>query len=402
MPLDIKPVVTGQGITPEMPTEVPADIKAMEFSIDPTVMNVESGASTIKTNDGVELKETPAEFKTQKNDEKTVEAVKKEEVTPKIEVEKKEEVTPKKEEVKVEVKKEDTKVAGKPAIKPISPIKDKTAAADDTFDYAKYSPQEVINMKNMSRQSRESYAKLIDDNKQLATLKDATYLQHEQGYTLAPEFTELRNKEYLARTEGRCWQDALLNIKAGRPFKEITGFDNQGRPIMSEEKQPSDIDEIRIAGNLTACSNAVNAFQGELQQFPTKFKGRIQQDLREIDAEQHARFAWVQDPKLLEHPIEVEGQGSQKIKDIKTNFKSLFPSYLANTPGVEVASNLMVALMIQSAELREAQNGRQVAQIKQSEAQRAEPTSDTREVTPTKLAAKGVPSVFSLEGLPSR
>ena len=84
------------------------------------------------------------------------------------------------------------------------------------------------------------------------------------------------------------------------------------------------------------------------------------QDLQGINAERHNRFAWVQDPKLLDYSVEVEGQGAQKIGDVKQNFKSLFPPYLSNSIAVEVASDMMVAMVIQSAELREAKNNQQV------------------------------------------
>jgi len=399
----IKPSVVGRGITPEMPSAPPKEALAMTFTADSSLTGKDDG-TTITNDKGVELKTEPAEVKLEVTKSepvvtKTVEAAK-EEVKPvtevKVEEKKKSVLTP------PEGKKEEKVVAkaeGKPVIKPITPVREKKE--DDTFDYSKFSQQDQINLKNMSRQSREAYVKLLDENKQLSSLKDSNYLQHEQGYTLSPQYQELQMKDYLVRTEGRAWEQALLDIKAGKEFRDIIGFDAQNQPVYSKPRVATDRDEIRISSNLNACIQASNQNQQTLQTFPNQFKQRIQQDLQEINTERHNRFAWVQDPKLLDYSVEVEGQGQQKISDVKANFKNLFPPYLKNSVGVEVASDMMVAMVIQGAELREARNGQQVATIKQQEMQRGEPTSDAAEVmTNSKLKGKGVPSVFSLEGLP--
>lgn len=396
----IKPSVVGQGITPQMPTEPTKEALAMNFTADESLIGKDNG-TTITTDKGLEIKTEPA---TVNNDStttaKTVEAVK-EEAKPTTEVkpvvEKKSVLTP------PEGKKDDklvTKTEIKPTIKPITPIKDKVVETDTT-DYSKYSQQDQINLKNMSRQSREAYIKLVEENKQLSSLKDSNYLQHEQGYTLSPQYQELQTKDYLARTEGRAWEQALLDIKAGKEFKDIIGFDANNQPMYSKPRQSTDRDEIRVTSNLNACIQAVRQNEQTLQTYPQQFKQRISQDLNDINNERNARFAWVQDPKLLDYSVEVEGKGQQKISAIKSDFKDLFPQYLKNSVGVEVASDMMVAMIIQGAELREARNGQQVATIKQQEMARGEPTSDASEVAPSKLKEKGVPSVFSLEGLPS-
>ena len=395
---DIKPGVVGAGFTPEMPTEVPKEALAMTFTAEPSLVGKDDG-TTIKLDSGAEIKTEQAAIKSEES-VKTVEAVK-EEAKPTTEVVKKEEkksvLTP------PEGKKEEKTLSktdvSKPTIKPISPVKDKKEDADTT-DYSKFSQQDQINLKNMSRQSREAYIKLVEENRQLSSLKDSNYLQHEQGYTLSPQYQELQTKDYLARTEGRAWEQALLDIKAGKEFRDITGFDANNNPIYSKPRPATDRDEIRVTSNLNACIQAVRNNETTLQTFPQQFKQRINQDLQEINNERNARFAWVQDPKLLDYSVDVEGQGQKKISAIKSDFKNLFPPYLKNSVGVEVASDMMVAMIIQGAELREARNGQQVATIKQQEMSRGEPTSDASEATPSKLKEKGIPSVFTLDGLP--
>jgi len=399
----ITPQPTGSGITPQMPVEPPKEALETKFEFDPKMFD-EHSPTVITTDKGVEIKtEEPTKKVELPATDNTKTAAK---LEPKQEL--------KTEEVKTEDKKissslkppVDTKTLpksdNKPAVKPITPVKDKKEDAD-TFDYSKYSQQHQTNMRNMSRQSREAYAEILKQNEELAKLKDSTYLQHEQGYTLSPEYQEIRQRGTMAEIEGQCWKQSLLDIKAGKEFKEIIGWNQDGSPKFAAPRVATDEDEIRIANNLSACIGAVQQVRGQLTQYPVKFKEQLSADMQAINNERAARFAWVQDPKLLDYTVETEHAGTQKVSDIKSNFKSLFPVYVRNNPGVEVASDLMVALMIQSAELRESQASRTVAEIEKKEIARSEPTSYDRQTGESGVKTVNghkVPATFSLEGLP--
>jgi len=390
------------GIKPEASREPTAEEKSFKFEVDPSILNsAEAGNTVITDNKGNDLKETPAEIKTEEAapvKEKKEVAVKE---TPKEE--KKSVLTPPKEE-KAEVtsepkptKAETTKLG----IKPIT-LPGEKKQEQDAFDYTGYSPQEVTNLKNMSRQSREYVAGLIKEQKELSKLKDSTYLQHEEAYVLNPEFKQLQGKVYEAKTEGQAWETALIAIKAGKEFQEPVGRDPKtGALIFGKPRQADDRDEIRISQNLNACVGALNQSERELQNYPQQFKGRIQQDMQFIHEVRKAQFAWQNDPKLLEYSLEVEGQGQQKIKDVISNFKNLWPTYLRNSVAVDTAADLMVALMIRTSELDQAQKGRGVAEIKQTEAARGEPSSDAYESEENPNRDKRIPKTFSLAGFPS-
>jgi hypothetical protein len=395
--------------TPVMPSEPPKEVKEMTFSINPEVLG-QSGDSTIKI-DGKDVKTDVAVVKQVDTKVEPTLKAPKEEIAkvdtkvpadkPKDEVKKEEPksiLKPPTTDVKVDTKKEEPKVADK-KVDVISPVKPE---GHDAFDYSAFNPQEQVTLKNMSRQSREYTANLIRENKQLAALKDSTYLQHEQGYTLSPEYQELQQRNYLAQTEGECWRKALLNIKAGKTFQDIIDFDQKtGQPVMGAEKDPSDTDEIRISNNLTLCSQAIGQYNNALQTYPQRFRQQIQSDLQAIEQTQKERFAWVADPKLLEYSVSVDGT-DKKVKDIKSDFKAMLPIYYQSGPLADVCSNLFVAMVIQGAELKEARNGQQIAEIKKQEATRAEPTSDNVDnvVKKTEINGKPVPSMFSLEGAP--
>jgi len=405
-------VTNNSSLKPQMPTAPTKEALEMKFDATTSPLLGDDGDNTVITDGkGNELKSDKPEIvkEIEKEEKKVEEPVA---TDAPVKEEPKKEEAPKtglesvlkapKEEKKVDATKKEVPPAEKKettAPKPFTPVKDKNDAID-TFDYTKYSPTEQTTLKNMSRQSREVVAKLIDENKQLATLKDATYLQHEEAYTLNPEFTALQRQSYFAQTEGQAWEKALLDIRAGKKFRQPVGRNPQtGELIMSEELPPTDHDDIRIGHNLNACIHANQQTTSQLQQYPIRYKQQIQQDLSTIEQVRGQKFAWVADPKLLEHTINVEGKGEQKLGTVIQEFKDLFPAYLRNQVGVKVAADLMASLIIQGEELKLARNSQYLAETKHKEVSRAEPSSDNVEL-PVKSKIPGVPSAFTLAGSP--
>jgi len=385
---------------PQMPTEPTKEAKEMKFEFNPSLIS-ESGESTI-TIDKKPVEEIKPEVKIGEEKPKVDDTKPKEEVKveekPKEEIEKEKKKTgiesvlkAPKDEKKVEQKKEEVK---KEVIKPITPLK---KDEQDTFDYTKYSTEQQQILKQMSNTAKKEYAKVIDENKQLAALKDSQYLQHEQGYTLSPEFQQLQQKQYFAQKEAEVWEQALLNIKAGKPFQDIVGWNQDGSPKLSNEIPFSDKAEIRVNNNLSKCLNVYQQLNGELQTFPQQFKQRIQLDQQAINQYEKEHFSWVANPELLEHTVEIEGVGDRKLKDIINDVKNMFPSYERNSTGARMSANLVVGLMIRTAELKAAQNTQQVSNIKKEESERVEVSSDHREVTNGSHSNGNVPKEFNLD-----
>lgn len=90
---------------------------------------------------------------------------------------------------------------------------------------------------------------------------------------------------------------------------------------------------------------------------------------------------------------------SPNIQNISDYAMSLFPPYMRNTQGVEVAADLFAALQIYGQEIRELKAGKQVAEVRAEEVTRAEPTSRNTPVNDNKGRINGVKE-FSLSGLP--
>jgi hypothetical protein len=397
---------------PQVPKEM-MEIKLSTEGLD-ALLNDNSNGGEIKV-DGVKIDQEKPEIKqdatnnqtdkdgvrVSEKGQKVDEGVKKDEskddsvlIPPKEE--KKEEVKEAVKEVVKETPKEEENVFDK-LIKP--PVKEQQEE-----DYSKYAPQIQTNLKNMSRQAREWAVELIKKNEEFEKNKNGSYLQHEEAFLLAPEFKAVQTRDAFNRSEKSLWEQALVNIREGKPYKEPVAVNQQGQIILSEEKTATAQDQIRIENNVAGCSNQIRQNEMEARNIASTYKGRIQADYLAIEAERKERFGWVADPKMLDYSLNV-GNGEKKIREIREDFRSIWPPYLKNTPGVEVACDFFVALQIRNAELRVARSKATVASVREKEAARGEIKP---EGTPSakdmeqhyKINGIEVPKNFSLEGMP--
>lgn len=251
---------------------------------------------------------------------------------------------------------------------------DKSAS---TRDYTGYSAEEVTALKNMSRPSYEFAVKLIKQNKELSGLKDASYLQHPEAYRLTPEFTELSNQSYFLEQEAKHWEEQLLNIRAGRQWKGLQGFDRTtGKMILGNDQEPTDKDLRAIEKAVNQIDSALANTQGQMQQFGQGFGNKVKQDETNIQTEMAKRFEWCRDAKALDHTVNIPEVGEVTLKQIGEEFIGLFPQYMRNNSVMQVAKNMFIALQIYGQQIRELTEGKELAEFKKEEVLRVEPKSD--------------------------
>jgi len=275
--------------------------------------------------------------------------------------------------------------------KPITPEK-------ITRDYSSYSPEQAAHLKQMSNEAYQFTTKLIQENKDLAKLKDSNYLQHPQAYVLSPEFQELSSKAQLAQSEGSYWQQQLQLIKEGNPWKPIRGYDKDGNAVFDAERQPTPQDEEQVRLWMNHCINVSQQIGSAIQQFPSRYQNAIQNDTQLIQQEMQRRFAWVSKPELMNYAVQVDGQ-EKTLKQVEQDFVNIFPSYLQNNLGVKIASNMMIALVIQGAQLKNALAAQAISEVKKEEALTAEPTSRVQPKDTNVQEVHGIKE-FSIDGLP--
>lgn len=247
-------------------------------------------------------------------------------------------------------------------------------------DYAGFSNEETNALKQMSNEGFDLASRVLKENRELKKLEGSTYLQHEHAYVLDPEFQQTNLSVQRSSGEAEHWRQQLILAEQGKPVHDIKGWDNRtGQMVVGQEYQPNASLTESIRERLYACNNAAAQNKQKLESFPSKYSERIRQDSQAIESEIRNRFAWEQDSKLMDHTLSVEfedGPRDVSLKQIKEDFTSLFPSYLRQNLGVRVAANMMIALKIQDAEIRQLKAGAQVTETIQEERRLVEPTSE--------------------------
>jgi hypothetical protein len=253
--------------------------------------------------------------------------------------------------------------------KPIVPSK-------STRDYSGLTDEEVKAGKNMSTEAFNIFKKAITVNKELAAVKDQTYLQHPQAYVLDPGYQEVQSSLSFAKRETAHWEQQLINMDAGQELVPLTGFNAKtGEPIYGQPIKPSKALEEKVRMIIHNCYNQAQQMQGKLQEYPNKYKETVNKDLQNVEAYRKQQFGWVNDPSLLDYTIPVEGLGERSLKQIKEDVTAILPKWMHNHPLTSVVGDLVIALRIKQAELAEAASTQSVASIKKSEQDLVEPSS---------------------------
>lgn len=312
---------------------------------------------------------------------------------------KKEEPAAKASEAKVELKKEleakADEVEKGPNLLGKLPKKDSS-----TRDYTGFSDQEQYYLKNMSKEAFEYVAPLIKRKKEFESGSNTQYFQHPEAYTLHPDYKRATSEMQYAQTEARAWNDQLMKIKAGEEWTPLTGVDPKtGAFVYGQARKPTLQDEEMVRMSMNKCFGVAQQADSALRQMPSQFQNVVKQDQQVIQAERAKRFDWVANPELLKHELEIPNLGKKSVESIRNDFIGLFPPYLRNSSGVEVAADLWVMAQIQSIRLNSAEAGKAVAETIKDEVKRVEPNSSTRQKTAA--ASKFGIDTFDLDGLPT-
>lgn len=281
--------------------------------------------------------EAPAKKEPSSEEETQEEEVKQEEKKPAI----KSVLKPpqKKEEVKAG-EKQDTKQETKPIL---PPEKKKVVR-----DYAGYSDEQVRTFKQMSD---EAYSYVTNLLKETDNLKKNTYLQHPEAYKLSPEYSQNVTSYQRADWESRYWESQLEAIEAGKPIKPFQGWDNKtGQPVFGDDIQPTKAIENKIQQAILACTTEARRLQGEVRQYPQRYKTQTAQELNNVEDWRKQNFGWNSDESLLDHSVEIEGLGDRTLKQIKEDVNTMVPSFLHSSPLHPVVQDLAIAVRILQAE----------------------------------------------------
>lgn len=249
-------------------------------------------------------------------------------------------------------------------------------------DYTGYSAEETTALKQMSNEGFDFATKLIKQNRELNSKKDGAWYVHPEAYRLSPAFQQGQQKLSTVAIEANTWRDLLIACQKGEKVKNFVGIDQAGKPVFNGEVEPTKEIEELLRVNYTTCVTTYQNQERELIGLKDQYSQQLQTDLQMIEQERNKRFGWVSDKEMLKWTVPVDtGDGQivdKPIGDVRNDFINIFPPYLRDNPGTNVAADLMVALIVLQGELREALNGKQNAEFSKEEVLRGEPSSQTK------------------------
>ncbi len=376
----------------------PPDIEKIEFKMDDSLLSPDSGAQRIE-NDVVintNASQDAAALKKGLKEEKV--ETKKEEGKPAEEV--------KKDEVKVEEKKEEKKKSPLDVLK--MPPKTEEIKKEEAIptkehvgrDYSIFDAEEQAAAKQMSNGAFEQFTKL---KKQSLEGSGQVFYQHPDAYTTHPQYKQSLATVQQGEQEHEFWQQQLLNCKANKPIKNLTGYDSKtGQPVFGADVSPSPLVEEQIRQLMYTTQQNTQQARVQAENIKQQYQREYQSIKTNFNVERNKRFAWAANPEMLKATLDLVDDKGEKhtmsVQEIKDNFKSLFPAYLSSDMGVEVASDLMVALQMQKAFYATEGAKEAIKETIKAEEKAIEPSSDTK---PAKKGdAFGGISEFSAAGMP--
>lgn len=263
-------------------------------------------------------------------------------------------------------------------------------------DYTGFTPEQVTALKAMPNAVYAFAEKVFKERNDLEGLKTATYLQNPEAYRLDPQYNKAQADIAYASAESQIWQQQLTAIKSGKEWTPFRGWDKNNQPVFDAPRAASPEDEEDVRLRVMQSNQLTQQFTGAAQQLQQSFAQRVQGDNQAINKLQAEKFGWVADQKLMANTVEIPGVGKQTIAQIKSTFLNQVPQYHQSSIGFDVASNMFVALQLYGQEITSLRGQLKLAEAKQGEILRAEPTSEARaQVSNGGKSKYSGPSVFT-------
>ena len=290
---------------------------------------------------------------------------------------------------------------------PVKPTEDQNKPLPTARDYTGFSPEEVAVLKQMSNQAFYFTLNKIKQSQELEaklkTAENSTYYQHPEGYTLDPQYQELKSNVFKADSEAKAWYNALMKIKAGESWTAPTAWGENGELVFGTEQPATNEAEELVRQRMSVAAGLAQQYRGQVKSFAGTYKQQIDAATNQLNQVQASKFPWVADPKLLDQTVEIPGAGSHTIKSIKDNFMSLIPQQYRGHILAELGANMYAVIHKYNAEIAAKDNQLKLATTKREETFRAEPTSHESQATPPEKpkTLHGWSAEFSSDDIPS-
>lgn len=172
-------------------------------------------------------------------------------------------------------------------------------AQNDVFDYAK----------KLQIKVKEQEALLTKTQKEFEAAKQGrlpeSWTDHPEAFTLSPEYKTVAADYEQDSFEESHWAEVLERIEEGKAWKNLVGYDKNGRPQFEtvEPRKNSDGDIIldvksKIAVQRALQTAGMNKMQtmGRLQSVVQGFKSTVEGSRREVEEFEHKSFPGLKEP----------------------------------------------------------------------------------------------------------
>lgn len=252
-------------------------------------------------------------------------------------------------------------------------------AKGKVFDYTGFSADEQKHLKNMDKAAREYTAGLIRKSKEIVT-QETSYLQHPNGYLLAPEYQTAQANLSSMTQQYNHWKQQLLNTRDGKNVQDIAIDEKTGKIIVTGEFKPNDQIEELCRENMILIQQKAEIERSMVASFPQRFKQTLARDTMEISKTLESVCPWLTKLELLNYRMDVKfADGvtrNASLGELKQSFLNKFPPYMrSGNIGIEVAANLWLGMLIHQKSAETASLGKKAAEIKTAEGRRAEPST---------------------------
>lgn len=206
-----------------------------------------------------------------------------------------------------------------------------TPQAKPSRDYSGLSPEEVRLFKAMSN---EAYEKLLPiyknsknppENIELKTLKEqleaqqkSRWYDHEQAYTLSPDYAAVKSNLDDLTFEENYWQQQLAKAEAGEPVQILTKKNPDGTYTASDPMEVTPQIKAQLIASLTKAAQFKTTVQDRLQGLQSSYSNNwksYQSNLERVDKEAfskldmaHAGVKAEYENWLNKFPVETRGQ----------------------------------------------------------------------------------------------
>jgi hypothetical protein len=160
-------------------------------------------------------------------------------------------------------------------------------------DYTKYTPEDVSFLKKLPNNTFNAVVPILDKLYAERRAKEETagelkklrenpnalpesWYEHEQGYTLSPEYQQANHYLERANIEANHWEQQLIAIRSKQPWSELQYDQRTNQYYIGQEHEfdesRSAVDEVRLTRKLQEAINYQGQFQSQVQQVAAGFK----------------------------------------------------------------------------------------------------------------------------------